>query len=263
MGDGSAQIMPVAVGVIFFVVVLTFVLTIDDFQETTVISPGEVTEKISNDPSALLGTQYIDWSPESGYSFNNTSTYILSSYYSWYGAADSRYVQFTDPNYDNHFLDVRIIRGNTLHQAAAEGDQYAVIHALFEDYISFDFYIEDWGIHHGGAMGAVSFDNIIYNQIPDQNFSVFSCGEYNISGFIVTPGNSTTFSTDLYMNNYTLHIVQNPQINHQDFLSVLWWIISFNSAWMPDAPFFAYIISFLVDALLAMMIVFVVQGFIP
>jgi len=262
MGD-SSSVFPVAMGVIVFVVMLTMVLTISSFQQTIVTSPGNIIEKDVEDPATLLGTQFVSWAPASGYKINATN--ISDNYFNsgvvQYGA-NNKEVQFIDPAYADHFLDVRIIRNNDAF-GYPNMEFGGVDYAEYLDFITFDGYVLTWGMFFNSWWSAVPYETINASHYAGTNYSVFDIGSFNLSGLLMTNGNATTFAADLWANNYTIHIVQNPQMNYNDFWQVLWWIISFNNAWMPTAPWIAIVVSFIVDIALALMLLFIAQGFIP
>ena len=263
MGDSSG-VFPVAIGIIVFIVILTSVLTIDSFQQTTVYAPEDVLGKDISDPSQLLGTEFVDWIPGTGARANatNISDNYFNSGVQTYGP-NFLNMQFTDPNYGTHRVDVRIIRNNSWFGQPLYEQRPGIAYSKYQDFMAFDGYVYDWGIHWNEWWKVASYETINTSKLPGMNYSVVDIGSYNISAMIMTWGNSSTFITDLYNDNYTIYLVQYPHIDYNDFWQVLWWIISFNNAWMPSAPWIAYIISFIVDIALALLLLFIAQGFIP
>jgi hypothetical protein len=269
MGD-SSNVFPVAMGVIVFIVALSMLLTIPSFQQTIVNAPMGVTEKEPMNPAQLLGSQYTIWIPVSG--FNITTTNTSNNYYSnaLNYEPNNKNLQFTDPRYATHHIDARIIRNNTNYgnwqsdkSDKKDKDGSFNYQCRYYDYIAFDGFIFDYGFYSNSWYSRADFDRINESREGWNNYSLFELGVFNITGMLVTPGDGFNFTTDLYTNNFTLYIVQLPQINYNDFLQVLWYIISFNNSWMPSAPWFALIISSIVDVALALLLLFIAQGFIP
>jgi hypothetical protein len=255
---GFEKIIPMTVGIITFIIIIGVVLSTPSWQSTIVAPTLEHSGEIPN-PVAILGTTYIAWIPATGMDANHSAN--ISDHYwvgpVWLGNRNmNNYSSFTDPAHTTHFIEVRIIRNNINYVP------YSTTEHETRDYIAFDAGTTDWSWDLNWY-SVIQLDEIIAHQVTGENYSVVDLGAYNISALIQTHRTSDTFAVDIQTNAYDLYIVQSPQVNYDDFWSVMWWIITFNSGWMPSAPFFAYFISAIVDVTIALVAVRVAQGFIP
>lgn len=257
---GFEKIIPLAAGVIVFIMMLGVCLSAQSFQRTDNSIDVDHNDNVPN-PASMAGSGYFSWTPITGSNITPHGPKVSDYYWSNYGLNqknENNKTTFTDPLHTSHKIDVRYICNNSDFDASSTNPEFYLY-----DFLAFDGYdsgislLIPWYLRY-------SMTEIANNQVTDTNYSMLPLGViYNISVLVKTPGTSADFRYYIWNNQFSVYIVQAPQVNYNDFLSILWWILTFNNAWMPSSPLIAAVVSGMVDAAIGLVAIRLAQGFIP
>lgn len=239
-GGGYERVVPTLVGVIAFLLLLSFFVN---------LSGGSIG---SSNPAFKFTETYVSWSP---------SKHIITS-----ANVSDHYVgtamPFTKSGKNN--VNLYVIRDSTQYRPGSDKPW-----ERYKDYIIFD--------QKGGFLNLFTEQSSIsYSALNQQantsdsnsaRFDFTLWGE-NYTAFISTgpaggKTDSSAFTTNLWANRFNVSLTQVVPPETPNFWTVTWWLLSFNAAWIPTFPVIAWLTSAVIDVILLLCAVRLAQGFIP
>lgn len=248
MGGSSEQVIPTLIGTIVFVLLLAFIVS----------NLGPVGGPIGTEPGSGLSLEgtYVYWNPTSG---RHVAWANASDHYNSYPLKSEN---FTYP--DKSQITLFSIRNSTQYVSGSY-DEYKKYH----DYLILD--------QHGGFLGlgldrfAISYAtlNTLANSSSNSTYSsafvktYFTLNGDNYTLFVTTgPGGFThnLWSHNSFNVTVARYIAPSGPGSSSDVLTVLWWIFTLNTDWLPTYPIVVYFVGLVIDAVIVLCVIRIIWG---
>lgn len=245
MSGSGERVVPLLVGVIAFIIVLSFIVS----NLGAIGGEGPV-------PSGGLSIygEYDYWEPD-----NVTITSDRTVDY--YPVPDWEDYEYNFTKAGEMTIYFYVVRNNTDY-IGPDGELWQ----LYTDFIIFD--------QHGGFLNldirryAVSYDYLVAQAVSLDATQVevqFNLWNQDYALFIHTDGeDSDDFSENLMADDYSATLAfYTPPAGPEtttNVLQMIWWVLTLNTAWLPTYPLVVYIVGVLVDSLIILCVVRLLWG---
>lgn len=270
-GGAFEKVIPMIVGVVVFVILAGILISGFNQSLPSGIAPPDNTvpnrftmHSVAYDLYKPVGQPTNTWNAKN-------STGIVST---WEGAGssmDSATVEWNGAGGEGPFYTV-IVRNNTMWNSdryPTNGTDFVsqVTYDLYKDFIMVEWARYTWIVVPGLTwwINAISFHDIINNF--EGNISSVPLGDVRNSTLFISIDSSWANTESahiqaIYSNqfNISMGMVSSDNVN---WYTVVWYILTFNTSWMTNNDFFAYLISTVVDMMLLLCVLTISQRFIP